>query len=273
MIVKKLENIDFDTIVACFLKSFENYFVKVPTDKNYYKNRWEMAKVDYALSYGMFDGEILVGFIINAIDNRNGEKIAFNTATGVIADYRGKRIVKSIYDFAIPDLMNNGVAKCSLEVIIENSKAIKTYQRIGFDICKEFNCFSGEIKLNSNEKIELNRVDYNTFDWNKMPNQELYSWDFNSEVLKNGDYEYYQIIKDNSIESYFVVNPKNEYLAQFEILKTTNGCWNRLFRGIKAVSNSIKIINVDTRLKQKIDFINSIGLSNTVNQYEMEMII
>ncbi|MBR9923084.1 MAG: GNAT family N-acetyltransferase [Bacteroidetes bacterium] len=271
MIVKKLENIEFDIIAACFLKSYEGYYVKVPTDKNYYKRRWEMAKVDYALSYGMFDGENLVGFIINAIDNRNGKKVAFNTGTGVIPGYRGKRIVKSIYDFAVPDLKNSGIAKCSLEVIVENIKAIKSYQSIGFDVCKKFNCFSGEIKLNSNEKIELNEVDYNAFDWEKMPNQDLYSWDFNSEVLKNGDYKYFHLIKGGLVESYFIVNPKNEYLAQFEILKKSDGCWNRLFRGIKQVSSSIKIINVDTRLNRKIDFINSIGLSNTVNQYEMEM--
>ena len=124
MIVKKLEGIEFDRIADCFLKSFANYYVKVPTDKNYYKNRWEMAKVDYALSYGMFDGEKLIGFIINAIDNRNGKRIAFNTGTGVLPEYRGRGIVKSIYDFAIPDLKNSGITKCLLEVIIENIKAI-----------------------------------------------------------------------------------------------------------------------------------------------------
>ena len=89
MIVKNLEKIEFDIIVDCFLKSFENYYVKLPTDKNYYKNRWRLAKVDYALSYGMFDDEKLVGFIISAIDKRNGEKIAFNTGTGVLPEYRG----------------------------------------------------------------------------------------------------------------------------------------------------------------------------------------
>jgi hypothetical protein len=73
------------------------------------------------------------------------------------------------------------------------------------------------------------------------------------------------------VESYFIINPSNKYLAQFEVLKESTGVWHRLFKGIKEVSNSIKIINVDTRLNQKIDFINSIGLANTVNQYEMEM--
>jgi hypothetical protein len=104
-----------------------------------------------------------------------------------------------------------------------------------------------------------------------MPNQDFYSWDFNSEVLKKGNYMYYQLITDNSVESYFVINPDNHYLAQFEILKTNEGCWNRLFSGIKAVSNSLKIINVDSRLQEKIELLYSIGLSNTVNQYEMAL--
>lgn len=271
MIVKKLENVSFDIIADCFLKSFEDYHMKIPTDKNYYKERWKIAKVDYALSYGMFDRAKLVGFIIHAIDTRNGEKIAFNTGTGVHPEYRGKQIVRSIYNFAIPYLKVNGVTKCALEVIIENSKAIKTYQGIGFNICKTFKCFSGEIKSHLNEKIELNEVDYNACDWEKMPNQQLYSWDFNLEVIKNGNYKYYQIMKDNLVESYFIINPSNAYLAQFEILIESAACWKRLFKGIQEVSNSIKIINVDTRLNQKIDCINSIGLANTVNQYEMQM--
>ena len=273
MIVRKLENIEFNIIVDCFLKSFSNYFVEIPTDKNYFRERWETAKVNYALSYGMFDGEKLVGFIINAIDERNGIKTAFNTGTGVLPEYRGKRIVKSIYDYAIPDLKKNGISKCSLEVIIENVKAIKIYQSIGFEICKTFNCFSGTIKSNLNEYIALNRVGYNEFKWNDLPNQDLYSWDFHSTVIKNGDYQFYQIGKDNLIESYFVINPKNGYLAQFEVLIESEGCWDRLFSGIREISNSIKVINVDSRLNKKIDYINSIDLLNTVNQYEMEMSI
>lgn len=269
--VRKLENIEFEIIIDCFLRSFDNYYVELPTDKNYYEERWERAKVNYTLSYGMFDGEKLVGFIINAIDEQNRVKIAFNTGTGVLPEYRGKRIIKSIYDYAIPDLKINGISKCSLEVLTENVKAIKSYQSIGFKICKTLNSFSGDIKLTHHEKISINKVDYNSFDWNDLPNQDLYSWDFNSKVIKNGEYDYYQITKNNFVESYFVINPKNGYLAQFEILKESNGCWNRLFSGIKEISNFIKVINVDNRLNKKIGYINSIGLLNTVNQYEMEM--
>lgn len=271
VIVKKIKSIGIEAIIDCFLKSFKNYFLEIPTDVNYYKQRWKSAKVDFNLSYGMFDDGRLIGFIINAVDERNGTKIAFNTGTGVLPEYRGKRIVKSIYDYAIPDLKINGITKCSLEVITDNIKAIRSYKSIGFEICKTFECYKGDINLTTSEKVELNKENHSTFDWDNLPNQDLYSWDFHSKIIKNGDYSYYQIIKDNFPESYFVINPKNGYLAQFEVLKENKGNWNRLFNGIKKISETIRVINIDKRLSKKIEFVNSIGLLNTINQYEMEM--
>lgn len=103
MIVKHLGHTDFNVIMECFLSSFEGYFVKMPTDHDYYKKRWKAAKVNLELSYGMFDDNKLVGFIIYVIDEREGQLIAFNTGTGIIRDYRGKGIVKSIYDYALLD--------------------------------------------------------------------------------------------------------------------------------------------------------------------------
>ena len=273
MKVKRLDDTAFETIVDCFLSSFEHYYVKVPTDKSYYRTRWAMAKVDFALSYGMFDGEDLVGFIIHAIDYRNGQKIAHNTGTGVIPSYRGQRIVRSIYEFALPDLKQNGIEKCLLEVIVENSKAIKSYQSVGFEIRKTLNCFSGEIKLDLKEEFDLKAVDYADFDWECLPNQDMYSWDFNNRVIKDGAYNYYQIIKDNQVESYFVINPENKILAQSEILIRREGAWDRLFMGVKKISSNVRIINVDSRLVEKINFIKSLGLVNTVNQYEMKKTI
>lgn len=271
MIVKSLQNTEFDIIIDCFLKSFKNYFVEMPTDIHYYKKRWKSVKVDFNLSYGMFENEKLIGFIINAINQQNGDETAFNTGSGVLPGHRGKRIIKSIYEYAILDLKNNGIKKCALEVITENFKAIKSYQSIGFEICKKFECYKGNINLKSTEKVESKKVNYNTFDWNNLPNQELYSWDNHSEIIKNSEYDYYQIVINNELEAYFVINQENGYLAQFEVLIDTKESWKRLFNGIKQISYTIRINNIEEKLKKKIEFIKSIGLENTVNQYEMEM--
>jgi len=132
MIIKQLHTTSIHTIIDCFLLAFDQYFVEMPSDKVYYIERWKAAQVDFALSYGMFDDEKLVGFILHAIDKRFGVLTAYNAGTGVISEYRGKRIVKALYQFAIEDLKQNGIKKSTLEVITENEKAIKAYEGIGY---------------------------------------------------------------------------------------------------------------------------------------------
>jgi len=271
MTIKNLSDLSFDTVIECFLLAFEDYDIKMPTDRNYYKKRWKAAKVDLNLSYGMFDNEKLIGFIIHAIDKRAGILTAFNTGTGVIPEYRGNRIVKSIYEYALNDLQHNGIEKSTLEVITKNVRAIRSYESVGFKITKTYKCYDGSIKIENNDQFELIEIALKNVDWKKLPNQQYYSWDFQKETVLEGSYTFFQVLNNNQPESYFIINPKNRYLAQFDILNTENKGWERLFMAIKQISNEIRIINVDDRLKYKLDYIELIGLENSVNQYEMEL--
>ena len=271
MVVKKLNTVKFEEVVECFLSAFENYYVKMPTDGNYYRARWNMANVDFNLSYGMFEQGQLIGFIIHAVDKRDGKLTAFNTGTGVLPHHRGKKIVKSIYHYALPELKREGVTHCCLEVITNNTIAIRSYQRIGFEICRKYKCFSGELNLKNKVSIHLNETSHDKLDWDVLPNQQFYSWDNQIETIKKGNYKYFQILNNNTPESFFVINPDNGYVAQFDILDGKNSSWGRLFSGINKISNTIKINNVDERLTNKVDYLNSIGLLNTVDQYEMSM--
>jgi ribosomal protein S18 acetylase RimI-like enzyme len=270
MVVKHLGQTEFSEIMECFLLAFEGYFVKMPTDYNYYKQRWTAAKVNFELSYGMFDNDKLVGFIIHAVDDRKGYNTAFNTGTGVIPEYRGKRIVKAIYEYAIPDLIKNGITKSVLEVIIENEKAIKAYEGIGFEICKNFKCFSGELLENKSE-IEIIEASYDEISWKEIPNQDKYSWDFHYRSLKGGNSKYYQVINNGVIESFFTINTENGTINQLEIFYTIKGNWERLFSAIQSISKQVRIINVNASLEDKLLAIEKVGLKNTVNQYEMEL--
>ena len=271
MTIRNLSGISFEIILECFLKAFDNYFVELPTDKEYYKQRWKAAKVNFTYSYGMFEGEIMVGFILHALDKRKNRLIAFNTGTGVIPEYRGKRIVSSIYTHALKDLKKKNIEMSVLEVITKNDIAIKTYENIGFVKCKEYKCYNGKIELNSIEDVELEELDLKDVDWNNLPNQELYSWDNQKESLMQGNYRYFQLIYKTEAESFFIINTEINHLAQFDLLKSEDNGWLRLFNGIRKVSETIKINNVDNSLKEKQDVLVSIGLKNTVDQYEMEL--
>jgi GNAT superfamily N-acetyltransferase len=244
----------------------------MPSDRNYYKERWKAANVDYNLSYGLFDQGKLVGFIIHAIDKRNGIVTAFNTGTGVIPEYRGKKIVKSIYNYALHDLAKHGIQKSTLEVITKNNIAIKAYEGVGFKISKNFKCFEGEIKIENDEEFEVEQIALKNINWNTLPNQQYYSWDFQKETLLKGNNSFFQVLRNKKPESFFIINSDTNYIAQFDMLQTKNKGWNRLFTAInKQVSGNIKIINVDERLEDKLNYINSIGLKHLVDQYEMEL--
>ncbi|MEM9647625.1 MAG: GNAT family N-acetyltransferase, partial [Bacteroidota bacterium] len=229
MQIRSLNNVKFSELVAVFLKAFDGYFVKMPTEVDYYRNRWDMAKVDYDLSFGMFNGDTLVGFIINAVDHRNGHRIAHNTGTGVLPDYRGKQIVDAIYDHAMPILRKRGVEKCTLEVITKNKVALKVYERIGFTVVKDFKCYDGDINTQlGRADFMMKKVGMDFFDWREI-NQNVYSWDNNIETLKQGNFEFYVVFNGEVLAAYFIINPQTNYLAQFDVFENNSRNWERLF--------------------------------------------
>ncbi|RIA08890.1 ribosomal protein S18 acetylase RimI-like enzyme [Flavobacteriaceae bacterium MAR_2010_72] len=271
MHIKNLNTIAFDTIVNCFLQAFENYYVEFPKDKDYFKQRWEMSNIDYALSYGMFDEDQLVGFILHGIEERDNHLTAFNLATGVLPNYRGKKITKSIYEFAINDLIEKGISKCQLEVITKNTFAIKAYQSIGFNITKKYKCFAGKINSNNQHHFDLKETSIQNLKFNQISNQKLYSWENQIESVRRGNFKAYQVMNGSAIESFFIINKVNGYIPQFEVIIDVDETWNRLFLAIKSISETIKINNVDERLERKIYWLEKFNLKNTIDQYEMEL--
>ncbi|RZN82331.1 MAG: GNAT family N-acetyltransferase [Winogradskyella sp.] len=273
MEVKHLGHTDFDIIMECFLSAFENYFVKMPTDYDFYRERWKATGVRYDLSYGMFDKNKLVGFIMNAIDKRQNQLTAYNSGTGVIPEYRGQRIVKSIYEYAIPELIKNGITKCQLEVITENEKAIKSYQGIGFKTCKHYKCYKGMLKTENKTDFILSKFSYENMNWDVFPNQDLYSWDNQKESLVKLNFDYYQILGKGKIQSYFIIDSQSGYIAQFEVLDSSTLQWQNLFSAIQTTNQNIRINNIDDRLIDKIVAVESFGLENNVDQFEMELFL
>ena len=272
MQIKNLKNTSLEQIVECLLVAFDGYFVKMPSDLNYWRKRFQAARVDYSLSFGVFDEDKLVAFIMQGIDQHKGNKAAFNTGTGVVPDYRGKKLVDSIYEYTIPILKENGIKKCMLEVIQENELAIRVYKRIGFDIIRSLRCYKGELELaNINTNVQIEEVDFSAVSHLKMNKDLAYSWDHVDEaVIAAGNmYKTYLVNdQDKVLLGYFIINPDNGYLVQIEI---TNGAYTDILKGITQLCKTIKINNIDPKRETLIHALESTGLENHIRQYEMEV--
>ncbi len=271
MIIKKLSYTSLNEIIECFLIAFNNYFVPIPASKEYYIERWKVAKIDFGFSYGMFEQDKLVAFILHTVEERAGSISAYNAGTGVIPEYRGRGITKMIYDHALNDLSQHGIKKIFLEAITQNTIAIEIYESLGFQITKRMKCFSGKINSKKREDYILAQLNSDGINWAGLPNQSSYSWENQQESIKKGDFIFFEILRSHIPESYFLIHRTGKQVAQLDILDMKPNAWNRLFSGIKEISAFVKINNVDERQSDKIEQIGSAGLSNFIDQFEMEL--
>jgi len=249
MKIKSLANVSIEQIVDCLLVSFENYFVPMPKEVAFWSQRFHNARVDKSLSWGVFENQDLVGFVINAIDYDKGLFTAFNTGTGVIPQFRGRRLVDKMYAYGLPELKAKGIQCCTLEVIDKNDRAIRVYERIGFVQGQQLFCYKGsipEIGKQQLEEVGLERLEQFNAD-------EKYSWDNKlATISKAGSmYKNYLVYEqaDNSLLGYFIINPENGYLAQLELDDEQQGVnegekWASLFRAIAQVNTAIRINNI-----------------------------
>ena len=275
MEIKNLKDLPFGDIVQAIGESFADYFVPLPSEVAYWEQRFKGARVNLELSFGMFDQDKLVGFIINGVDYSNGFKTAFNTGTGVTEAARGHGVTDNLYQYAMPIFKEHGIQCCSLEVIEQNARAIHVYERIGFNISKRLKCFKGSVTP-SDEKVAVQEIPFSTLEPASTAVDKFYSWDNTSTAIKaSGDiYKCYNVKDENGTDvGYFIMNPSSGYIAQFEPGSDHPRQALQLLAGVSSVANVVKINNVDTNRTYITSSFLKAGLENFIDQYEMHMML
>jgi len=279
MEIKTLENINLDTLTQTFNKAFENYFVPFKLTPQLLSQRIQNSGIDLSSSYGAFDDDKLVAFMLIAIDDLNGIKSAYNGGTGVIPDYRGQKLVKQMYDIAIPKYKSNGVHQLTLEVICENEKAIKAYESVGMKIDRRLACYAGNITLTETEPIDLEITVNEKPNWTdyRLINEYEPTWDHqqNSILRAQGSYKYVELHQVENLIGYAIFNPVNGAIAQFGVSKAhrRKGIGTQLFSALAKMKSPLKLNNVDTSYDPSKQFLTTLGLKNTIDQFEMKGMI
>lgn len=99
-----LENSRIDSIVDIFNQSFSDYLVRLQLNLEQLEFKIFAENVKLDLSVGVFLSGKLIGFMLHALKDVDGKLVAYNAATGVVPNYRGKGLVGKMYDFLLPKL-------------------------------------------------------------------------------------------------------------------------------------------------------------------------
>lgn len=274
-----LENIKLEKIAAAFNLAFSDYFVPINLTADQLAAKLKTESVDLALSAGAFEGEELIGFIFHGIDTINGQMTAYNAGTGAIPDHRGKKITKQLYGFILPKLKEAGIKKIQLEVIAENEPAKAVYRDVGFTLKRALLCLKGSIQVPAPERNWIVQP-LETYNWPVLKSFWDWqpSWQNSSRVMDSltGTNIALGLFDKNTLAGYLIYNPVLKRAPHFAIAKPyrKQGAATALFHYVaNHFSPEIALINVDGESKATLDFLQHIGLSTYITQYELEYVV
>ena len=276
---RTLEDVSPEALVEAFNESFSEYFVPLNMTQDRLQEKMATEGIGLNYSVGTFEAGKLCGFILNAVDEYSGSRTAYNGGTGVLPAFRGKNLTKKMYDFILPTLKDARVEKFLLEVISENSAAIKSYKSVGFTITRELDCFKGAVLPKRSVQV-LEVTELKDIDWPHL--QSFWEWQptwqngINSVKRAGKNVKIIGIKKSSQTIAYAVYNVAAGRVLQFAVSKDhrRRGFGSLLFSHIaKDFGHPISLINIDHSATGTLQFLNSIGLNLFLRQYEMEMIL
>jgi ribosomal protein S18 acetylase RimI-like enzyme len=270
-----LENFGINELLRVFNLAFNDYIVPMQLSKEQLEQKFVAEGISLENSVGVMFNNELIGFIFHFFQNSNNEIKLYNGGTGVVPKHRGKGITQKMYDFILPIVKAKSIKSVQLEVITSNISAIISYEKSGFKVLREVQCFKGSIS--SDEKIipyscakidNVNWNDYRNF-WDFEP-----TWQNSIPVLinQNDKLTTYLANHNEKVVGYCVVNVSNGKLHQLAVnpVYRNKGIATLLVNKVKLeVNNSFVVLNVDLNNENAINFLTRIGLQPTVNQYEM----
>ncbi|MEM9687778.1 MAG: GNAT family N-acetyltransferase [Bacteroidota bacterium] len=272
-----LEDVTTPTLSIAFNAAFANYHVPLQLNPEQLAAKFLADGFSPKHSVAAFDGDTLAGFIFHGIETLNGKLTAYNGGTGVLPDYRGKGLSMQMYEFILPVLKKEGVEKSILEVICENSGAIKVYKNVGFTRKRKVICVKGSIQPKT---IAKEFTVKHHFGEALMPVDDRFydfypTWQNTVESINRQHKDLMEIAAYEGSEKLglLVLKKANGRILHFAVRKDYRyrGIGGLLLSYAALENPNLSMINIDNSKGKLADFLTERGFEYFLSQYEMEM--
>ena len=279
MTIQTLSGIGLERITDAFNRAFSDYFVPMHLSSEQLRGKMDSEGVDLGFSAGAFDGDQLAGLILHGVDTLNSEKTAYNAGTGVVPGHRGHGLTARLYDFILPVLKEHGFSTIQLEVIQNNAPAIRSYEKVGFAITNELPCYKGKLALEKPGRAwqvtEIQAYDWPLFRsfWDWPPSWQNACAALDRLKVTN---KAFGVFDRERLAGYLILNPQTKRIQQFAVDRQyrRQGVATALFGYVaEHVGKEVTLINLDGRAAVTLAFLQKIGLTEFLRQYEMKFVI
>jgi GNAT superfamily N-acetyltransferase len=260
-------------LTQAFNEAFTGYYVPINFTEEGMLERIKRARVNLDLSVGMMNQAKLVAFMLTGIGEQGGFLTSYNAGTGVLTSFRGQGMVRQMYDFAIPLWQEAGCERASLEVIVENDRAIKAYEGVGFKIGRHLKAFKKDTDNSSTIKpFPLREV--LVPDWERYHTLSAFTsaWDYTREGVEGllEDYTFYEWGAENEAPVAYAIVHQVGRIAQAGIHPTAGLSWEELLDGLEHAYPQLSWVNIDAQSTILLKAMKTLGWEHIIDQYEME---
>ncbi|QIK69417.1 GNAT family N-acetyltransferase [Erysipelothrix sp. HDW6C] len=271
--LKSLSGFSLETIHDAFVKAFSDYAVPMNPDIHAFKAMLLRRGFDKHVSVGAFADDLLVGFILNGSRLWTGKSTIYDLGTGVLPSYRRQGLTTRMFSFALT-LFNHD--QYLLEVLQSNTSAIALYEKQGFKVVRNFDCYQGkQDQIRCQDIVEVKRVE----SLNAVPLGMFtdcnYAWQNATDSVNAvvDIFHYYCAYDGSHVIGYGCVDPITGDVPQFAVSKEyrRRGIGTQLLKKLGAVSQTgvVKFINVDESVDSMRRFLDANGMHVFVKQFEM----
>lgn len=139
---KRASELPIDQLIQVWNKSFEGYFVDMTMTVDQLQARFNRDQISLERSIvGFFDSEP-VGLIMNAFQAIRGQNVAWNGGTAIIPKFRDRKLGRFFMEQVFKIYQKQEVQVAFLEALAENTRAIRLYQRMGYEIIDRLHFYS-----------------------------------------------------------------------------------------------------------------------------------
>ncbi|TCL76383.1 acetyltransferase (GNAT) family protein [Hydrogenispora ethanolica] len=142
MRLKSLHDESLATIHAAFIAAFSDYSVRIELPYERFLEHLRGRDIRLADSFGVYhETGRLIGFVLNGLRERDGVTTGYDGGTGFLPAYRGQGLAALLFAEMQKELVRRQVRRYLLEVIRDNQPALRLYQKLGFTVTRNLNCY------------------------------------------------------------------------------------------------------------------------------------
>lgn len=283
--IRFLKNKNFTEVYSTSREAFSDYALNMSnlTDKILY-NRALKNGISFESSVAAFENDQMVGYTLVGIGPWKNTVSAYDISTGIIKPFRGQGIANQMFDFILKKLQSKGIHKFVLEVLQNNTPAIKTYEKVGFYIVREFDCFQLEFNKKKTFEKKVKNLQIQSVQKDQLSSfQDFLDWPPSWEnsfaaiqripdevVLLSAAHEN----RPGGLLAYYPALNWMMCLAVDKPIRRSGIATELLSSLIEKIQDKvplIKLVNVLHTDDGTIQFISRMGFEKYTSQYEMEL--